>query len=63
MEISQLWNCADAKEWQYALDRYWRFVKPENEEVERRMADPDLATIVQAMDEGKWTYFLKDYYH
>lgn len=58
MHIEELWNCTDPKAWNRALERYWRFVRPENMALEKSMDNLDRECI-RKMDERRWYEFLK----
>jgi hypothetical protein len=60
-EISVLWDSREEDDWLRALDRYWKYVKPANLELERAMEALD-PTAVKALDAQGWYEFLLNGY-
>ena len=60
--IEQLWHSPDASEWQRALERYWKFVKPTHCAIEREMEAlrPD---DVRHLDADQWYEWLRHKYY
>lgn len=52
-EIEQLWHSPDASEWQRALDRYWKYIKPTHRAIEREM-DTLRPDDVRHLDADQW---------
>jgi hypothetical protein len=59
--IDELWHCRDAQVWNDALNRYWDFVMPKNQELERRLESLDIERI-RNLDAAGWYNFLHDEY-
>ncbi len=51
--IGQLWESSDPTEWQLALDRYWRYIKPSNVALERELDALEPSTVAQ-FDAQQW---------
>ena len=61
MKIHELWSSHDLGEWTLALANYWLLVKPKNLELERSLANLDLARL-KSFNENEWLRFLVDEY-
>ena len=59
--IITLWDSTDPIMWNAALVRYWAFVKPENEKLEKDLDNLDVVRL-RAMDSEGWYRFLYDEY-
>jgi hypothetical protein len=57
----ELWNSNSADLWEWALDRYWSFVKASNLALEKEMDRLDI-NIIKAMTPQAWYWFLLDKY-
>jgi hypothetical protein len=63
ISINELWHSRDVHVWNDALARYWEFVKPGNQLLERELELLELATLKQ-MDAQAWYHFLlHKYFH
>ena len=62
MDISNHWDCQDQGEWLRALGRYWKYVKPQNEALEREMENLDIAGIKRMTAEEWYEFLLNSYY-
>lgn len=61
--IDSLWGSNNEQTWMIALDHYWKFVRPENIELERELNDLKLEEI-NNLDPIGWYNFLHDrYFH
>ena len=60
-EIGQLWHSSDARKWQCALDRYWKYIKPSHIGIEREM-DTLRPGDVRYLDAGQWCEWLVNKY-
>jgi 7-cyano-7-deazaguanine synthase len=61
VQITDLWYSTDPQAWNDALERYWKFVKPANEKLERSLDELDLRRL-QRFDPQGWYDFLKNEY-
>ena len=61
LSITALWDSDDSSCWEEALARYWRFVQPKNEQLERNLDALDIERI-RAMGPDAWYVFLRDEY-
>lgn len=61
LKIAELWDSADSDAWTAALERYCKFVRPDNEALERSLEALDLERL-RSMDAQGWYDFLKDEY-
>ncbi len=56
--IAQLWDSADAAQWDAALARYWSYLKPANVELEHEM-EALVPSMVEQLDAAGWLDFLR----
>ena len=61
-EVAQLWQSTSEIDWNNALKRYWRFVKKENEELERALDRMDIDRVQEFTPEQWYDFLLKEYF-
>lgn len=61
ISIADLWCSSEPKEWEQALERYWRFVQPRNLELERALDALDVNRL-RGLNAHGWYSFLHDEY-
>jgi len=61
LTIDELWNSRNEKDWEDALDRYWRYIKPDKLQLEKFIQTLDIEW-VKKLDSRQWYEFLRDKY-
>lgn len=59
--INELWFSDKQKKWEFYLDKYWSYVKPENMSIEKELSQIN-SELVKNFDEYQWYDFLKNKY-
>ena len=59
--ISYIWNSKNEGDWNKALINYWKYVKPQNLQLERKLQNLDI-NCISSLDKNGWYYFLYNEY-
>lgn len=62
MELTQLWNSSVENEWEWALEKYWKLVKPKNINLEKKMEKLNPEHIENLTGEGFYNFLHDEYF-
>ena len=62
MNFITFWDSGSELEWRQALDRYWTYVKPDNMEIEREMADLNRRSVQSLQPKAFYDWLYNKYF-